>query len=94
MYRFPGGTTEPMYWWQWEQPPANYQPNYNFQYYWWQSCPHCGAMIAWWGDFCPKCGKRIVDPPPQDRLEEIKKLLEEVGKKLDLLQDNKTRGEK
>ena len=74
------------------QPDPLYQPNYQQQ--WWFSCPHCGSAISsiYWFNFCPFCGKPLNETP-KTTLDDIKKILDEINKKFDTLQETKI-GEK
>ena len=82
----------PTYYPYWPEP--NTKPDYNFSTNLYYTCPHCGSWVWWGGKYCPGCGKELWGTPSQEEtLKDIKKLLEELQKKVDSLSGTKT-GEK
>lgn len=64
-----------------------YQPDYNVQWQWWGTCPHCGGLYQWGNKFCPSCGKSLgVEAKPTldtviEKLDEIIRILSEKANK-------------
>ena len=84
MYPDPSGTAPYSYPW-YDQPT-----DYNFQYNWWWTCPHCNSAISWWSQYCPFCGKQLsVKPTQEQTMKEIKELLEKIMEKFNSLSETK-----
>ena len=74
-------------------PEPNTKPEYNFGTNLYYTCPHCGHWVWWGGKYCPNCGKELWGVSSQEEtLKDIKRLLEELQKKVDSLSETKTEG--
>ena len=74
----------------WPEPSGT--SNWNFQYNYTLTCPHCGAWLNFWSKYCPQCGKPLYETQTTEQtLKEIKELLKKIGELLENLSSVSTK---